>query len=339
MKWLVSIFVILSMTLIWGCGGDDDDVVDPVIGSPRIVVSESTSGSAIIDPQASVWATVDSATVEVSTGNPPAKLNPSLATSVTNEVKVKAATRNDSLYIWFQWVDATNDVWPNNWTLTQVTPSLNYDSSLFDFEDQMFVMFHDVANAGWDVWNWRVITTGAENLAEGMNWYGIDNTLIADEYGTVDLPLAVRNKAPGFAMPEFVHQDTCEYTDSTILFIEEAISRNYWIVRGVDDSVHWYQTSGWQVDDKIPGWHIDGSVSERSDAQRGSRWDIGASSIYSGGMYSLVLVRKLFTGYTDDFNLSNLDSVKVQLGVLNNKNSFTEGSSNRGYSEDFWLIF
>jgi len=51
------------------------------------------------------------------------------------------------------------------------------------------------------------------------------------------------------------------------------------------------------------------------------------------------MVRKLNTGYTDDFDLSTLDSVKVQLGILNNQASFTTGSNNRGFSEEFWLIF
>jgi hypothetical protein len=103
--------------------------------------------------------------------------------------------------------------------------------------------------------------------------------------------------------------------------------------------VHWYQTTGWVVDQKIQGWYIDGSASDKTEAQRGSRWDIGAYSAYTNNTYSLVMVRKLNTGYNDDFDLSTLDSVKVQLGILNNQESFTTGSSNRGFSEEFWLIF
>ncbi len=338
MKWLITILVILSMTLIWGCGGDDDDGggTDPVVGPPRIQVTTSTAGYVLNDPQASDWGLVDSATIEVSMGNPPAKINPSLAAVVTNAVKVKAATRDDSLFILLEWVDNSYDVWPNNWNITQITPGLAYDSALFDREDQLYVMFNGGSSFGWDVWNWRVITTGAGSMAEGMLWNS--STLTTDADGNVSgLKVALRNKKAGFNQPEFVHEDTSEHIDP-VLFLTDAISTNYDIEREFD-TVKWYQTTGWQVDQKIQGWLIDNSVSGRSEADRGSRWDIGAYSAYQSGVYSVVLAGKLNTGYEDDLNLSTLDSVKVQLGVLNDQDKFHAGTSDRGFSEDFWLIF
>ncbi|MFH2050204.1 MAG: ethylbenzene dehydrogenase-related protein [bacterium] len=336
MKRLIFVFAILSMGLIWGCGGDDGGGTTPVVVPPRIEVTTNTTGLDLVDPLDSDWGTIDSVTVDVTQGIPPAKINPSLAASVTDEVKVKAAIRNDSLFMWFQWVDATNDIWPDNWNITSANP-LMFERSLFDHEDQMFALFYNTVDQDWDVWNWRVITTGTENFAEGMSWNSPDLTV--DANGTAStMKVAFDNKTGGFQQPEFVHQDTCEFTDP-ILLLTDAISRNTWIFRTVDDSVHWYQTTGWQVDQKIQGLYIDGSASDKTEAQRGSRWDIGAYSAYSNNTYSLVMVRKLNTGYTDDFDLSALDSVKVQVGILNNQESFTTGSSNRGFSEYFWLIF
>jgi len=57
------------------------------------------------------------------------------------------------------------------------------------------------------------------------------------------------------------------------------------------------------------------------------------------GEYTLVLYRKLHTDYSEDINLSTMDSVKVQLGILNNQELFTTGSNNRNFSEEFWVIF
>jgi len=336
MKWLISVLMILSLALIWGCSSDDNGGTDPVIGPPRVQVATSVAGYALNDPQASDWGLVDSVSVDVAVDIPPAKLNPSLATAVTDLVKVKAATRDDSLFIWLQWVDNTNDVWPNNWNITSSSP-LMFERSLFDFEDQMYVMFSNPTTQDWDVWNWRVITTGAENFGEGMTWNS--PTLTVDSNGTAQtMKVAFDNKNGQFQQPEFVHPDTSEYTNP-ILLLEDAISRNDWIFRSEDDSVHWYQTTGWAVNDNIHGWYIDGSASDKTEAQRGSRWDIGAYSDYSTGMYSLVMVRKLNTGYEEDLNLSTLDSVKVKLGILNDQESFTTGTGDRGFSEDFWLIF
>ena len=336
MKRLIFVFTILSMGLIWGCGGDDGGPGPDPTPSTRIQVTTNTAGLDLNDPLDSDWGTIDSVTVDVSQDIPPAKLNPSLAATVTNEVKIKAAIRSDSLFMWFQWVDTTNDVWPNNWKISKNDFPMDFDSSLFDFEDQMYALFYDNAGSSWDVWNWRVITTGAVNFAEGMNW--INQVLTSNEGGTINpLPVALRNKKSGFRFPLYVSSDTSEFTES-ILFFEDALSENdtiFW----PDDTTFWYKTTGWQIDQKIPGWVIFGSVLDKTEAQRGSRWDIGAYSAYTNNTYSLVMVRKLNTGYTDDFDLSTLDSVKVQLGILNNQASFTTGSNNRGFSEEFWLIF
>ena len=89
----------------------------------------------------------------------------------------------------------------------------------------------------------------------------------------------------------------------------------------------------------MPGWLIDSSFASRTDEVRGSRWDIRAVSVYDNdaAQYRVVLCRKLNTGFSDDIDLAAADSVEVKVGIFDNQEAFTPGS-NRGFSDDFWIL-
>ncbi|MEA2031724.1 MAG: hypothetical protein U9N55_09065 [candidate division Zixibacteria bacterium] len=331
MRKFMPFIVLLSVGLYLGCGGDDggDNGTNHNDTTPRLTVNTTVTDYLLDDALASAWDSVDSITVDVSCGNPPAKLIPSTAQAITSNVMVKAVNRSDSLYLWLRWTDATFSVWPSAYTITDTTPSLTISSSPESGqEDQMYVMFDGAPDGGWDVWNWRVLTTGAGGLAEGMTWN--NDTLITDANGTgANLKVEFENSNCNYC-----HKDTCEF-NGYVLLMDDAIKNG--------DPVWWKSTHGWEIGQKIPGFRIDTSLTApyRNDEIRGSRWDTRAVSDYDSTVteYTLVLCRKMNTGFTEDIDFTSVDSVKVQLGVLDEQHLFTTGSNYRGFSEEFWIIF
>jgi hypothetical protein len=108
-----------------------------------------------------------------------------------------------------------------------------------------------------------------------------------------------------------------------------------------DDTIpiFFYNTTGWELGQIVPGWLINSSFASLPDSARGSRWDIKAVSAYDQDMnkYHVVLACELNTGFDDDLDLSALDSVKVNIGFFDSQEDFTPGS-NRGFSDFFWII-
>ena len=92
---------------------------------------------------------------------------------------------------------------------------------------------------------------------------------------------------------------------------------------------------------RVPGWIIDSTKCRQPAAARNSRWDTRAISSWKtedGALsYTVVLKRPMNTGYSDDVALA--DSVRTRIGVFDNQRDMNLGSSNRGFSKDFWLIF
>ncbi|RKX28887.1 MAG: hypothetical protein DRP47_03195 [Candidatus Zixiibacteriota bacterium] len=337
MKKLIPILILLSVGLYLGCGGDDDNGVTPPVTNLRLVVDTTVTDTLLTDALADAWDTVDSLLIDVSGGNPPAKVIPPIAQAIPSDVQIKAISRNDSLYLWLRWTDATFSVWPSVYTISEIEP-LRFENRLYKHakEDQIYVMFDGAPGGGWDVWNWRVLTTGAGGLAEGLTW---DNNTLTTDNG--NLKVAYDNGSPTGNDPDYCHKDTCEF-DGHILLMEDKIHYNDPITVG-NDTTYWKATDGWIVGQKIPGFYIDTSLtaSYRSDETRGSRWDTRAVSNYESSttQYTLVLCRKMNTGFAEDIDLTAVDSVKVQIGILDNQQDFILGSSNRGFSEQFWIIF
>ena len=106
-------------------------------------------------------------------------------------------------------------------------------------------MFDGAPGGGWDVWNLRVLTTGAGGLAEGLTW---DNNTLTTDNG--NLKVAYDNGSPTGNDPDYCHKDTCEF-DGHILLMEDKIHYNDPITVG-NDTTYWKATDGWIVGHKIP---------------------------------------------------------------------------------------
>jgi hypothetical protein len=86
---------------------------------------------------------------------------------------------------------------------------------------------------------------------------------------------------------------------------------------------------------------IDGEAQFLNDAELGSRWDTRAVMDFDStdGVYTVVLKRKLATGYDDDLDMSTLDSIMTRVVILNNGSDIYRADTWRGVSKDIWLVF
>jgi hypothetical protein len=187
-------------------------------------------------------------------------------------------------------------------------------------------MFDSLESGGYDVWNWRSLTTAAAFLAEGMT-YDTANGFDPDASG--QLAYRPNPGLGGGSVPTYIHQNGSAFT-GYILYTTEDME----IPPGFSD---------WILGQTIPGWRIDSSVVNLSSAIRGSRWDIRTVSEYDDGadQYIVVLCRPLNTGFSveEDLNMALLDSVEVKIGITDNQMSIETEGSNLGFSDSFWLIF
>ncbi|MBU8932472.1 MAG: hypothetical protein KOO62_00550 [candidate division Zixibacteria bacterium] len=345
MKRLFPILVLFSVVLYIGCGGDDDNGggTGPTTTIPSLQVNTTVTADLTGNALAAAWNTVDSLIVDVSGSKPPSKVVPSQALVYTPEVTVKAVQRDDTLFLWLRWTDTTHSVWPSVYTINSAVPLRFNERSPLDegAEDQMYVMFDGAPGGNWDVWNWRVVTTGGAHFAEGASWSG--SALTNDAKGTgASFVIARENQPIAGDDPTYAHEDTSDF-HGYLLFDTAKISRSDTIITADEDTVFWHETSKWEIGQKIPGFYIDNSINAPgiTEGNLGSRWDIRTVSHYdsSSTQYTLVLHRKLDTDYNEDIDLSAVDSVKVRLGILNDERYLITGSANRGFSEEFWIKF
>lgn len=331
MKKFLAFLFLSSLLLLAGCGGDDE-VVDPPNPTPTLTANKTAASPSITNPNDAVWGSVSSIKFDLSGTNAP-KLGVSKATAVADTVSVQAIVSNDSLFMRFVWDDESNSVWRDYFEITTLGPPILFsqnNSIDMDYnEDQLFVMFDGSPNGGWDVWNWRALTTGAAGFAEGFQL--LNNSLTRDN-GQVTASSS--NPSPFGTQPSFVHEDTAEYNGHVL-----ALSN---IANFTTDTTSYGNyinlSQGWIVGQRIPGWLIDDNAKNRAENERLSRLDTRAVDSYSNGTYTLVLVRKLNTGYDDDKALVEGTTVTLKIAVLNNQNEFTTGSSNRAFTRDINLV-
>ena len=342
MKKLFPLFMIFTLAVFGGCGsdGDDDGGTNGGTTLPRVVAAAEASAPNMATPDAGVWATVDSVDVTVAQGILPTTMSITGTAAIPATIRVKAIKAVDSLFLQLTWADPTNDIWPGYYYVSATSPTLQFDSSVINNEeDQMLVMFAN-SGAGWyDVWNWSVVSTGSVNIGRGYRL--MEGQMVRDTNTAFpQLQVVVRNpRYFGSDEPTNAHQDTSVFAGH-ILLSSEMLDRDDWIFRSPTDSVHWNETSGWALDQRVPGMYVNEVALGYTGAPQDSRYDIRTVAEYddAGSAYTLVMARALDTGFDDDMDLSVPDSVKVSLAVFDGLSDFTAGSARRGVSQSFYII-
>ena len=293
MKKLLPLLLIFVMIVWLGCG--DDGPTDPVIEPDlRISVNTTAGDPGMTSVNSAVWNNVDTMRVEVFRSGLNSLL-PAKLSVVASSALVQALVNNDDLYLRIQWEDTNFNVWREHYYVSDDTSGfvqIDRKDIVEQAEDQLYVLFKDpdTTSTIWDAWNWRVLTTGAGGFAEGYNYSSADS-LSLDSAGTKVVKIGWENPSV-FGEPTYVHQDTSEFNDY-ILYLDEKLARNDTISvkydtitdGGVDTifdttATFWPTTSGWTLNQKIPGWMIDRDAQNLSEAQLGSKWDIRAINEY-----------------------------------------------------------
>lgn len=331
--------IILFSLICAGCGGDDGGPTNPPQPtSIRVVAAEPATSPSISSVNDAVWNSITPTQIDIASSS---VIGSAIGTpaGLSDSVKIQAARRNDSLWIRLQWTDNTYDVWPSAYIVDSVTSCDGVNPCVWFrkdeislIEDQVIVTFAGLGNNLWDALNWRVLTTGAGGLAQGMtiSWDtagpAVDSFHMESDAAGSNLIVAHDN-GQFSSLPQFFHPDTSDYTGH-LLYLGQG--RNATPLMG-----------GWTVGQRVPGYLIDTSVADNLPEIRGSRWDTHAISDYNGtsDLYTLVLVRRLNTGYADDINLMTRDSVQTQVGVFDNFQGLNGGSTYKGFTKKFWLIF
>jgi hypothetical protein len=317
--------MLAAVALIAGCGGSDNGTNPPP--SLPVITANTTAGSpSVTDANDAVWNGVTATSMNVSSSISP-KIAAGKTASVSATVAIQAIVSGDSLFIRLRFADATYSIWRDYYEVSSAGPPVNFTSYQdLEGEDQVFVMFDGGSDFGWDVWNWRVLTTdarGVGGLAEGMKFVG--GALVSDAGNAT---LATHN--PGIAQtpqPTYVHADTTDYHGAIL---------------PLDSIRSGYPTSGWTVGQRVPGWIINSAVKDTGSVaatQRASRFDIRSASVYDSttSMYSVVMAAPLNTGFTDDLDLSTKTSVTAKVGIFDDQIAFLTGGSSRGFTGNFTL--
>ena len=363
-KIIPALLALIVFSFIIGCSSDGNGD-DNGTTTPRVVANTTVSAPSMNNPNDAIWNQVDSVTIDVSMTNAPRKVAPKVA-AVPPSVQVQAIKYSEVLYLRLQWADPSFDAWPNYFYVENITNIVNFTHQGLAEEDQLFVLFEDMADNGYDVWNWRVLTTGAGGLAEDgfFSTSTLQDTVIPDSNGNLGAVVAMDNINTEFTnKPLYVHKDTSEfnhdtsdvisgyalYTDDTLKVNDTLYVRYDSISVGeppndslIVDTIYVtpLTTQGWVEGQRLPSFIIDSLLKNKSTNERGSRWDVKAVSAYNDAAneYTVVLERELNTGHADDLNMGAVDSVKVKIGIYDDQNSFNTGSTSRGYSKEFWLI-
>lgn len=355
MKKLIPISAVLLLGLWIGCGDDKGtDSQTPPEEVVRVIANTTVSEPDLDTADEQVWASVDCFWVGVSQEESP-KLKPPKAAAIPDSICVQAIKKADNLYLRLQWSDPTFDAYPDHFEVDSIfteglLPVVNFTNQLIPVahEDQIYVMFDSLPDGSYDVWNWRVLTTDGAHLGKGCTYRDQDQQPTPDAVGTAGDSVAIVNPAAE-GQPAYAHKNTSDF-DGHILDVDSAVHRDdslYSIYDTLTEkwyTVHFYETTGWDSGQIVPGWLINRNFASLNDDQRGSRWDIRAVSVYDSTAleppeYRVVLCRELNTGFIDDIDLSTMDSVKVNILIYDNEEDIIAGGlTDLGFSDDFWII-
>ena len=323
---LIPIFLI-SLLVFAGCSSDDNGGTNPppVDKPPRPVAVVKATAPSMTNANDPIWNDVDSAEVDLARAGA-AKMPVGKSAVVTDKANVQAIINGTKLYLRFTWEDDSLHILKDYWYLSD-PDNFNFTRRTDYAEDQLIVLFDGLPSNAMDVWYWRALTTGAGNLAEGFNYAG--GVFTRDAGAEV---VAKDNAVFGDnSRPKYVHKDGSNFT-GLILYQTDTVATSTFVGGTL-----------WPDGFIVPGWYIDSTVASRtlSGPQKQSRWDIQATSIYSAeaNRLTLVLSRELNTGYTDDLDLSALDSVQIKMIVIDNQDDpLPNNNSNQSSSDLFWLI-
>lgn len=355
----VLVLVLAALGLVWGCGDDDDGPTGNGPTEPTRLVVNSTAGApSVSNPNSSVWNSVDSITLSVSATRTFAP-KPSGEATLPANITIQAIANAGDLYLRLQWADPSLNAYYGHFYIVDTFPPIDFDVQSLepfetaDLEDQLLVMFADTGSI-WDVWNWRVLRTGAAGLAKGINIDWSDSTATLDAAGTAGIEPAVLNSPDQFGLPMYLPEDTSEFSGYVFLYDDRVAITD--TVRVQIDTVifggtppdtlidtnyvTYVYTTGWEMGQRIPRYMIDTSAASATAAERGSLWDIHAGQVHDGTGYTVVLTRPLTTGFDDDIAMGTVDSVQVKVAVYDNDYRYFQApSQNLGFTNTFWLVF
>lgn len=322
----------LALFLICWLGCSKDNPTEPPPGPTTITVTAATGAvaPARLSVEDSVWNRITARSIAITASRYTAgKEYPTAALAVADSVRVQAVVVLDTLYLRLSWADATLDCWPGRFAVDNIqiltdppdTLAVFVQDALSAVEDQAMVFIQAAADSTWDVWNWRLVTTGAGLLAED---YSLSGTTLTRDGGTV--AVATSNLG-GAGQPALMEPDSPDNSDYR-LFASEAVPLN----AGVN----------WSIGDFVAGWVIDDSLYlPQNVATRGSRYDVGAYSSYAGSpaRHTVVLLRALASDDAADLDMSALTTVRMRIGITDNSDfSMTTGSTRQGFTGVFELI-
>lgn len=327
----INLLLLLCVPLLWiGCSGDEDPPNGGGNGGTpvaEVMVNSTAGGPAMTSATEAVWNSITAATVTINRSGA-LKRAPDKAAIVAASVDVKAIVSGDTLYMQFVWADDSLHIFKDNWTINDAANVNFTQNTSIAGEDHLLAMFAGLPGDTLDVWHWRALTTGAANLAEGRRW--ADGVQIIDNGGQ---EVAFSNTgALNDPRPKWVHTTGAAYTGD-ILFIED--------ISPILDHV---VGENWVLGQMVPGWFIDSAVYSRvrTSAFRQSQWDIFTVHSYDAvaNEYALVMARQLNTGFADDYNLMNRDTVQFKIAIVDNKDALDTGNdSEQGSSAFVRLIF
>ena len=329
MKKLIVSAVALSALFWVGCGDDDDDP-PPVETTVTVTADTMTAPATPLVYNDDVWddVTATSITLSTATALPVAPLRtplgPNKALAAPSTVDVQAIKKGGRLYLRFQWTDSDLSMQRDNWLLYDVA-NFNFAPQIHLGEDQVVALFEGDSISGWDMWNWRVLTTGSQNKAEDGSM--LDGATIWDAGAN---HVAYKNATPGDnSSPQRFPNIQWEFTGD-LLYKSDTVTRSQALPLRYN----------WDLNQTVPGWYIDDEMNWAAITE--SRWDIEAVYNYAVGigvpnLYTLVMARDL-TAHEDDVDMSELTRIKTRVGILDNYYlDLGDGSSQRAFSEDFWL--
>lgn len=318
---LFGFILFLGLAFAVGCSEDDGVGPDPDPVT-RLVASSTATEPTMSSPDEATWSMVTGTTTNLKGSGAIAKTN-----AAASSVDVKAIVKSSRLYLRMEWTDDSLHIWRDAWSLTDSITVFFTHNFVFD-EDQAFLMLKMPNDPSWDVWNWRLLTTGSVELAEGKTYNG---TSFVSDAGA-QTPVKENIQLPPFEespRPRWIHNTKSAFEES-LLYMSEAV-----------DGVSAGFGTGWRVGQKVAGWVPDLSVLTLLQQNPESRWDIETVHSYDAGTnkYKLVMVRDLDTGFTDDLDLSTLDSVQIKVGVVDNQDDVgANNNSSQRFSDSFWLV-
>lgn len=298
--------IIVLAGLVAGCS-DDETPTTPDQQPSGLQVTAAATAPVIDGTIETVWsnATAYNITVGSSTTN----------ANVFGPVQVmlKAMTNNNRLYLLAQWQDpsATETVGKKKWQFSGGTWSKSSED-----EDRFYVMF-DVGNNGTegancatmchqpsaglmattgggnvDVWHWKAARTNPVGRADDKWWDGTGRGSDAKTGSAYSDNLQVVSMVE---YPKYMHaSDTTAYTGDFLFTADTA---------AFDSLLDWTGAS-------IPFYFLDSSAS-------GSRWEVEAKGVFSGGTWTLEMSRALNTGNNDDVVLGT-GSIKMSIAITDN---------------------